>query len=110
MSDKAATFKCSHFGCTEPLLLVDVYHCAACDGKFHKGCLLQHLDTGFQLCYVRVFRDLVKEFDPQIYPEQAKEDFDAPDDREYNVNITAGLWRKLSQLTRQSGTWDGSGL
>lgn len=28
---------------------------------------------------------------PQIYPEQIKDDFDAPPDREYAVNITANL-------------------
>lgn len=42
-----------------------------------------------------VLDELEDSFDTQIHPEQAKEDFDAPDDREYTVNITAKQWRAL---------------
>lgn len=37
-------------------------------------------------------------FDREIYPEQAKEDFDAPDDREYTVTITAKQWHALGRV------------
>lgn len=43
--------------------------------------------------------DAIEEsFDSQIYPQQKASDFDAPDDAEYTVNITAGMWRRISRL------------
>lgn len=36
-------------------------------------------------------------FDKEIEPEQVKEDYDAPDDREYTVTITAKQWRAISR-------------
>ena len=41
--------------------------------------------------------DLEGSFDKEIYPEQKKEDFDALDDREYTVTITAKQWRALGR-------------
>lgn len=44
-----------------------------------------------------VLDDLGGCFDKEIYPEQATENFDAPDDREYTVTITAKQWRALGR-------------
>lgn len=44
-----------------------------------------------------VLDDLEESFDKEIYPEQVKEDFDAPDDREYSVTISAKQWRALGR-------------
>ena len=44
-----------------------------------------------------VLDDLEGSFDKEIYPEQKKEDFDALDDREYTVTITAKQWRALGR-------------
>jgi hypothetical protein len=35
--------------------------------------------------------------DKQIYPAQLRDNFDAPDDCEYAVTITAGQWRQFCQ-------------
>ncbi len=40
--------------------------------------------------------------DPQIYPEQVKDDFEAPDDRAYTVTITADLWRQIGRALTAS--------
>lgn len=42
-----------------------------------------------------ILDELEDSFGKEIYPEQKKEDFDAPDDREYTVTITAKQWRAL---------------
>jgi hypothetical protein len=44
-----------------------------------------------------ILDELEATFDKEIYPEQVKEDFDAPDDREYTVTITAKQWRALGR-------------
>lgn len=43
-----------------------------------------------------ILDELEESFDKQIDPEQVREDYDAPDDREYSVNITAKQWRAFS--------------
>lgn len=45
----------------------------------------------------RILDELEGCFDKEIYPEQVKEEFDALDDREYCVNITAKQWRAVSR-------------
>ncbi|MHB8817161.1 MAG: hypothetical protein ACYDAE_28385, partial [Steroidobacteraceae bacterium] len=40
--------------------------------------------------------ELEAALDPVIYPQQKKQDFDAPDDHEYDVTITAKQWRAIS--------------
>ena len=37
-------------------------------------------------------------FDEQTYAEKVREDFDAPDDREYEVNVTAKQLRAISKI------------
>jgi hypothetical protein len=44
-----------------------------------------------------------EEFDPQIYPQEVRDDFDAPDDAEVSVNITMGLWRRISRALNERG-------
>lgn len=44
-----------------------------------------------------VLDELEETFDVTIHPEQVKDSFDAPDDREYDVTITAKQWRALSR-------------
>jgi hypothetical protein len=39
--------------------------------------------------------------DKQIYPEQVRDNFDAPDDCEYAVTITAKQWRTFGQAVTQ---------
>jgi hypothetical protein len=52
-----------------------------------------------------VLDDLEDSFDKEIYPEQKREDFDALDDREYTVTITAKQWRALSRaLSKAEGS------
>lgn len=52
-----------------------------------------------------VLRAIEAELDRQIYSQQIEYDFDAPDDAEYNVNISAKLWRRIGAITKnhQSG-------
>jgi hypothetical protein len=50
-----------------------------------------------------VLDELEGAFDKEIYPEQCKEDFDAPDDREYTVTITAKQWRALGRALSKAG-------
>jgi hypothetical protein len=50
----------------------------------------------------RILDELEGAFDKEIYPEQLKEDFDAPDDREYSVTITAKQWRALSRAVEKA--------
>lgn len=52
-----------------------------------------------------IVEELEEAFDKDIYPEQKKEDFDAPDDREYSVTVTAKQWRALTRaVTVANGT------
>lgn len=51
---------------------------------------------GLIACY-EILDQLEGRFDEEIYPEQLKEDFNAPDDREYSVTITAKQWREVSK-------------
>lgn len=44
----------------------------------------------------RILDELEDSFDQQTYTEKSREDFDAPDDREYSVNITAKQLRAIS--------------
>lgn len=44
----------------------------------------------------RILDELEGSFDEQTYSEKAREDYDAPDDREYSVNITAKQLRAIS--------------
>lgn len=44
-----------------------------------------------------ILEELEESFDKQISPEQVLEDYDAPDDREYSVNITAKQWSAFSR-------------
>lgn len=44
-----------------------------------------------------MLEELEGSFDEQTYQEKAREDFDAPDDREYCVNITAKQLRAISR-------------
>lgn len=50
---------------------------------------------------IQILLDLLNplhgEIDRQTYDEKVKEDFDAPRDREYNVDITAQMDRDLTQ-------------
>lgn len=50
-----------------------------------------------------ILEELEDAFDKEIYPEQVKEDFDAPDDREYSVTITAKQWRAISRALTKAG-------
>jgi hypothetical protein len=50
-----------------------------------------------------ILDELEGAFDREIYPEQQKEDFDAPDDREYTVTITAKQWRAISRALSKAG-------
>lgn len=43
-----------------------------------------------------ILEELENTFDEQTYIEKARENFDAPDDREYSVNITAKQLRAIS--------------
>lgn len=43
-----------------------------------------------------ILDELESSFDEQVYEERKHEDFDAPDDREYGVNITAKQLRAIS--------------
>lgn len=45
-----------------------------------------------------ILSELDGSFEQQVYQERAREDFDAPDDREYCVNITAKQLRAISAL------------
>lgn len=45
-----------------------------------------------------ILDELEGSFDEQTYQEKAREDFDAPDDREYSVNITAKQLRAISSV------------
>lgn len=49
-----------------------------------------------------VLDELEEAFDRDIYPEQKKEDFDAPDDREYSVTITAKQWRAMTRALNKA--------
>lgn len=51
-----------------------------------------------------VLDDLEDSFDKEIYPEQKKEDFDALDNREYTVTITAKQWRALGRAIAKATT------
>jgi hypothetical protein len=44
-----------------------------------------------------ILDELEEALDKEIYPEQVKEDFDALDEREYSVTITAKQWRAISR-------------
>jgi hypothetical protein len=50
-----------------------------------------------------ILNELEDAFDKEIYPEQVKEDFDAPDGREYSVTITAKQWRAISRALTKAG-------
>lgn len=45
-----------------------------------------------------VLDELEDAFDQQIYPQQKTQDFDASDDHEYTVNITAKQWRAIGRV------------
>lgn len=49
-----------------------------------------------------ILDELEDSFDKQIYPEQLREDFNAPDDREYSVNITAKQWRAFGRALSEN--------
>jgi hypothetical protein len=49
-----------------------------------------------------ILDELEESFDKQIDPEQVREDYDAPDDREYSVNITAKQWRAFSRAMNEN--------
>lgn len=49
-----------------------------------------------------VLDDLEDTFDREIEPEQRREDYDAPDDREYTVTITAKQWRALGRALNRA--------
>lgn len=53
------------------------------------------------LCAVLNELDVV--FDEQTYKKQAREDFNAPDDREYSVTITAKQLRAISLACQKAG-------
>jgi hypothetical protein len=50
-----------------------------------------------------VLDELEGAFDKDIFPEQSKDDFDAPDDREYSVTITAKQWRAIGRALSKAG-------
>jgi hypothetical protein len=50
-----------------------------------------------------ILEELGDSFDEQTYSEKAREQFDAPDDREYGVNITAKQLRAISALLTKCG-------
>lgn len=57
-------------------------------------------------CHEQAFEilDILEDrFDKEIYEEQKKEDFDAPDDREYSVTITAKQMRMISLILGKEG-------
>ena len=54
-------------------------------------------DREQQLELEKIFGEFEERLDEQIYPEQVKDDFDAPDDRIYELTITAGLWRRFGK-------------
>lgn len=49
-----------------------------------------------------ILEELEDSFDKQIEPEQLREDYDAPDDREYCVNITAKQWRTFCRAANEN--------
>jgi hypothetical protein len=49
-----------------------------------------------------VLRDLEAGLDEQIYPQQLAQDFDAPDDFEYGVNLTAKQWRAICRVLNRA--------
>ncbi len=51
---------------------------------------------------VLMLGELEECLDAQIYPEQVKDDFDAPDDRLYELTMTAGQWRMLAKSRQQA--------
>ncbi len=51
---------------------------------------------------VGMLGELEECLDAQIYPEQVKDDFDAPDDRLYELTMTAGQWRMLAKSRQQA--------
>lgn len=50
----------------------------------------------------KILEELEGAFDREIEPEQRREDYDAPDDREYSVTITAKQWRALSRALKKA--------
>lgn len=48
-----------------------------------------------------ILEELEDSFDKQISPEQVQEDYDALDDREYSVNITAKQWREFCRAANE---------
>lgn len=48
-----------------------------------------------------ILEELEDSFDKQISPEQVREDYDALDDREYCVNITAKQWREFCRAANE---------
>lgn len=51
-----------------------------------------------------VLDELEGSFDEQTYAEKSREDFDAPDDREYCVNITAKQLRAISRVLSKAAS------
>lgn len=52
--------------------------------------------SGLESAYASL-SDIEGAFDKQINPEQVRDNFDAPDDCEYAVTITAKQWRLFGQ-------------
>lgn len=50
-----------------------------------------------------VLDSLEDSLDKQIYPQQKEQDFDAPDDHEYTVTITAKQWREIGLALAKAG-------
>ena len=50
----------------------------------------------------QVLDDLEDALDDQIYPLELREDFNASDDREYRVLLTAKLWRAIGRALNQA--------
>lgn len=49
-----------------------------------------------------ILEELEDSLDQQTFDERKREDFDAPDDREYSVNITAGQLRAISTVLNKA--------
>ena len=68
-------------------------------GIHHPSCAALKVDeprTTFQIL-LDLLNPLHGSIDRQTYDEKVKEDFDAPRDREYNVDITSQMDRDLTQ-------------
>ncbi len=69
----------------------DTAHTAIIDGR-----VADSRDTLYDLA-LHLFGEIESVLDKQIYPEQARDEWSAPDSREYTVTLTAGDWRRYGQ-------------